>query len=332
MPEPAITGTMQAAILMMAVGEEAASEVMKFMSPKEVQRLGGAMGSLSNVSQAQVDRVLEDLHKQLGETTSLGVSTPEYVKKVLQQALGEDRGNSMIARIFQQGETTGLDMLRWMDPRTIADAIRLEHPQIIAIILSYLDKDLASQIGELLPRNIMADVLMRIATLESVPSLALQELSDVLEKTFDGRTGSESSKTGGVRSAADIVNALDGAISAELLDQIRENDATLAENIEELLFVFEDIGAIADKGIQTILREIQSDTLLIALKGTSPQLKEKFFSNMSKRAGDLLREDLEAKGPVRLSDVEQAQKEILVVVRGLIDSGDIAGGSGDEFV
>lgn len=332
MPEAATTGTQRAAILMMAMGEKAAAEVMRQLSAAEVRRLGEAMGGLSNVSQQQVDEVLQGLHKTLVDTTALGIGATDYVKRVLRQALGDGRANSMMTRIFQRGDTAGLDMLQWMDPRTIAAVLRQEHPQIVAIILSYLDKELASRIGALLPKPLLSDVLMRIATMDGVQEQALKELSAVLEKTFDGDAGAEPSSSGGLRAAADLVNALDGATGAELLELIRENDATLAEQIEELMFVFDDIARIDDRGMQRLLREVQSEDLLLALKGASPALREKIFSNMSQRAAQLLREDLEAKGPVKLSEVEAAQKEIITVVRRLIEAGDIAGGGGGDFI
>jgi len=328
-----MNGIEKAAVLMLTMGEEAAASVMKYMSPTEVQQLGRAMTSMGRVSQDEVNDIVAGFCGQAEMVTSVGVEANAFVKDVLQQALGEDKARNMMDRIFSGNDTTGLDMLRWMDPSAIADVLRLEHPQIIAIVLAYLERDQAADVLAQMSRPIASDVLMRMATLDGVQERALHELSEVLEKTFSSNKGNKASAAGGVKAAAEIVNNLEGSLSADLLEQIKATDASIGEGIEELMFVFENLNELDDKGIQSLMREVSSEPLLLALKGASEGLKEKIFSNMSTRAADLLREDLEAKGPVRLAEVEAAQKEILVVSRRLIDAGEISyGGGGEEYV
>ncbi|RLA10173.1 MAG: flagellar motor switch protein FliG [Gammaproteobacteria bacterium] len=329
-----MNGVEKAAVLMLSMGEQSAAEVMKFMSPTEVQQLGRAMTSMGRVSQDDVNSVVSGFVGHAEGVTSVGVEAERFVKQVLQQALGDDKARSMMDRISTDNDTGGLDMLRWMDSAAIAEVLRLEHPQIIAIVLAYLDRDQAADVLGQLPRAIASDVLMRMSVLEGVQERALHELSDVLERTFSNNAGSKSAAAGGVKVAAEIVNNLDGSVGSELLEQIKAVDAALGEGIEELMFVFENLNELDARGFQTLMREISSEPLLLALKGASDELKEKIFSNMSQRAAALLREDLEAKGPVRLIEVEAAQKEILTVARRLMDSGDISYGSGggDDFI
>lgn len=335
MPEaaPKLSGAERAAILLMTLGEQAAAEVLKHMSPKEVQKVGGAMAALSNVSKDQVRGVINVFAEAVDNHTSLGVGSDEYVRKVLVQALGQEKAGSIIDRILLGGNSKGLESLKWMDPRAVAELVRLEHPQIVAIVLSYLDPDQASAVLTNLPDRMRSDVLLRIATLDGVQPTALQELNEIMEKQFTGGGAGnvKSSSVGGVKAAANIMNMLDTNQEKEILDKVKESDSALAQKIEELMFVFEDLAEVDDRGIQSLLREVTSDALILALKGASDALKEKVFKNMSKRAGEMLRDDLEAKGPVRLADVEKAQKEILGVARRMADSGELAlGGKGGE--
>lgn len=326
-----IRGIERAAILLMSLGESAASEVLKHMEPKEVQNVGAAMSQLSNVSRGQVSSVLEEFCSTVQEETGLGLGTDEYVRSVLKKALGNDKADNIIDRILQGGNTKGLETLKWMDSRAVAEVIRLEHPQIIAIVLSYLEPDQAAEVIALFPDKIRIDVLMRIATLDGIQPAALNELNDIMEKQFTGQNNVKSSSVGGIKAAANILNFIDSSLEAELMDGVKEVDADLGQNIQDLMFVFDNLNAVADRDIQTILREISSESLVLALKGTDDDLKEKILRNMSKRAAEMLRDDLEAKGPVRLSEVEGAQKEILSVARRLSDAGDISlGGSGSE--
>jgi len=323
----------QAAILLMSLGETTAAEVLKHMGPKEVQRLGTAMASLNNVQQYEVEVVLNNFMDEVRTQTGLGMGSDGYIRNMLVSALGEDKAHGLIDRILLGGNTTGLDTLKWMDARSVADIIRNEHPQIQAIVLAYLDGDQSAEILSYFPEKVRLDVMMRVASLDTVQPTALQELNDILEKQFSGNAGSQTKDIGGYKTAAEIINNLDSTIGGELMDSIREIDEDLGTQIQDLMFVFENLNEVDDKAIQALLREISSDVLILALKGADDNLQEKIFANMSKRAAELLRDDLEAKGPVKISDVETAQKEILTVARRMADAGEIQlGGSGEEMV
>jgi len=329
-----LSGSERAAILMMALGEDLAAEVMKHMGPKEVQRIGEAVATTTNVSREQVNNVLADFNETAGTQTELGVGTEEYLRKVLNSALGEDKAGNLIDRILLGRSSKGLEALKWMEPRAIAEVVRLEHPQIIAIVLSYLDSDQAAEVLALLPENMRSDVLMRIASLDGIQPTALAELDEILEKQFSGSSGNlKSSSVGGSKTAANILNFMETATESAILEKVKENDPDLGQTIQDLMFVFDNLGEIDDRSVQALLREVASDTLIIALKGADDSVTEKILKNMSKRAAEMLRDDLEARGPVRVSEVEAAQKEILSIARRMAESGDISlGGGGDEFV
>lgn len=326
------TGVDKAAILLLSLGEDDAAEILRHMDPKAVQKVGTAMAGLSNVSRHQVEGVLGEFIDMVEDQTSLGVGTDEYIRKVMVNALGEDKAGNLVDRILLGKNSKGLETLKWMDARAVADIIRLEHPQIIAIVLSYLDSDHSSEILQFLPENTRTDLIMRISTLDGIQPSALQELDKIMEKSFSGTTGNvKSSSVGGVKVAANMLNFMDSTIEAALIESIKDVDAELGQQIQDLMFVFDNLMDVDDKGIQSLLREVSNDVLIIALKGSDAGIRDKFFNNMSKRAAEMMREDLEAKGPVRLSDVESAQKEILTVARKLADSGDIVlGGKGAE--
>lgn len=326
-----IDGVKRAAILLMSLGEESASKVLTHMEPKEVQLVGTAMAELSNVSKDQVTHVLDDFCSLIDKQTGLGLGSDEYIRSVLINALGEDKAGGMIDRILQGANTKGLETLKWMEPRSVAEIIRLEHPQIIAIVLSYLESDQAAEVLTCFPDRVRVDVLMRIATIDGIQPVALTELNDIMEKQFAGNTNVKTSSVGGIKTAANILNFLDSTMEGEIMDNVKEIDGDLGQNIQDLMFVFDNLLEISDRDIQTILREISSESLVVALKGAEEALKEKIFNNMSKRAAEMLRDDLEAKGPVKVSDVETAQKEILSIARRLAESGDISlGASGSE--
>ncbi len=329
-----LNGVQRSAILLMTLGEKAASEVLKHMDPKEVQKLGAAMAQIDNISRQQVEDVLHKFCATVQEETGLGLGSDEYVRKVLINALGQDKAEGLIDRIIQGGNTKGLETLKWMDPRAVAEIIRLEHPQIMAIVLSYLEPDQAAEVLALFPDRVRVDVTLRIASLDGIQPNALNELNDILEKQFSGNSNVKSSSVGGIKAAANILNFMDSSIEGEIMDGIKEVDTDLGQNIQDLMFVFDNLLDVDDRDIQTILREISSESLVLALKGAEDALQEKIFKNMSKRAAEMLRDDLEAKGPVKLSDVEGAQKEILSVARRLADAGDISlgGGGGEEYV
>lgn len=320
----------QAAILLLTLGEASAAEILKHMGPKEVQRLGTAMAQLSNIQQYEVEVVLSNFMDEVRTQTGLGMGADNYIRKMLVSALGEDKANGLIDRILLGGNTTGLDTLKWMEARSVADIIRNEHPQIQAIVLAYLDADQSAEILTFFPEKVRLDVMMRVAALDTVQPSALQELNDILEKQFSGSAGSQTKEMGGYKTAAEIVNNLDSSIGGELMDSIKEIDEDMGNQIADLMFVFENLKDVDDRGIQALLREVSSDVLILALKGADDILQEKIFNNMSKRAAELLRDDLEAKGPVKVSEVETAQKEILTVARRLADAGEIVLGGGGE--
>ena len=323
----------RAAILLMSLGETDAAQVLKHMGPKEVQKIGLAMSQLQNVSRAEVEEVLGDFLEDVGDQTGLGVGADSYIRRMLSEALGEDKANGLIDRILLGGNTTGLDTLKWMEPRAVADIIRFEHPQIQAIVLSYLDSDQGAEIIRFFDPKVRLDVMLRVAALESVQPQALQELNDILEKQFSGSGGTQTTSMGGVKVVADIMNNLDSNVEGELMDAIKEIDEALGEEIEDLMFVFDNLADLDDKDLQTLLREIKPETMTFALKGAEARVQEKIFKNMSKRAAELLRDDLEAQGPVRVSEVETSQKEILGVARRLADEGTInLASNGDEMV
>ena len=323
-------GIRKSAALMLALGQEEAAEVMKYLSPKEVQRLGATMATLGHLSRDQLESVLQEFQQETEGRISLGDSN-EYLRTVLKKALGDDKAAHVLERILQGEENAGIESLKWMDAASIADMIRNEHPQIIATILVHLERDHASEILQLLPERLRNDVMMRIATLEGVQPLAMRELNEVLTKLLAGGEHSKKGALGGVKTAAEILNYMGAAIEASVLASIREHDSELAQKIQDQMFTFDNILDLDDRSIQILLREVQSESLIIALKGTSQELREKIFKNMSTRAAEALKEDLEAKGPVRLSEVEAEQKEILKIVRRLADEGQIVlGGKGGE--
>lgn len=324
-------GIQKSAILLMSIGEEGAVEVFKFLGPREVQKLGTAMANLKNVSRERVEKVLEEFRTRAQENTNIGLDSDEYIRSVLTKALGTDRAASLIERILHGGDTAGIESLKWMDSGAVAELIRTEHPQIIATILVHLDRDQASEVMSFFTERLRNDVLLRIATLDGIQPSALRELNDVLTKLLTGNQNIKKSAMGGVRAAAEILNYMPGTSESAIIASVRDYDPELAQQIQDEMFVFENLLELEDRAIQLLLREVQSESLIVALKGTSEALREKVFKNMSQRAAEMLREDLEAKGAVRVSEVEAEQKEILKVVRRLADEGQIAlGGKGEE--
>ncbi|WP_313327607.1 flagellar motor switch protein FliG [Stutzerimonas balearica] len=321
----------KAAILLLSLGETDAAQVLRHLGPKEVQRVGTAMAQMRNVQKAQIEQVMGEFVEIVGDQTSLGVGSDSYIRKMLTQALGEDKAGGLIDRILLGGNTSGLDSLKWMEPRAVADVIRYEHPQIQAIVVAYLDPDQAGEVLSHFDHKVRLDIILRVSSLNTVQPAALKELNLILEKQFSGNTSTSRASLGGVKRAADIMNYLDSSIEGQLMDSIREVDEDLSGQIEDLMFVFDNLADIDDRGIQVLLREVSSDVLVMALKGADEAIKEKIFKNMSKRAGELLRDDLEAKGPVRVSDVENAQKEVLTIARRMAEAGEIVlGGKGGE--
>lgn len=327
-----ISGLDKAALLMLTLGEDVAAQILQNMNPKQVQVIGAAMSTVENVTRPMVEYVIDDFLAQLETQTALGIGNDSYIRGMLEKALGDKAGN-VIDRILMGSGSNGLEALKWMDPKSIAEIIRLEHPQIIAIVLSYLEPDSAAQVLTNLPENTRSGILMRIATLDGVQPAAVKELDSIMEKYFTDNDNVKSSMVGGERTAADILNFIDSSIEGPLIDQVRTENEDLANRIQDLMFVFDNLRDIDDRGIQTMLREISTDLLTLALKGVDEDFQQKFLKNMSSRAAEMLVEDMEAKGPVKLSEVEAAQKEILNIARGLEESGEISlGGAGEEMV
>jgi flagellar motor switch protein FliG len=323
-------GVNRSAVLLMSLGEDEAAEVFKYLAPREVQKIGRAMAALSSVSREEVSSVLGRFHDEAGDQTNVGLEAREYLRSVLTKALG-DKSAVIIERILQGGDTSGIDKLKWLDSATIAQLVANEHPQIIATILVHLDKDQASEILSHMTERLRGDVMLRIATLDGIQPAALKELNEALAEVLAGSDTLQKSSLGGVRAAAEILNYLPNAQSNQIMEGMKDQNAELAQSILDEMFVFEDLLALDDRGIQTVLREVQSESLIVALKGASQELRDKIFKNMSSRAAEMLREDLEAKGPVKLSEVEKEQKEILTIVRRLSDEGQVAlGGKGDD--
>ncbi len=330
-PASRLNGADKAAIFLMTMGEATAAEVMKHLGPRDVQSIGAAMSNLDNVSKEMVEVTMTDFIDRMQKQTPIGIGSDEYIRTVLNDALGEEKAKSMLDRILLGGSSKGLESLKWMDGRAVVELIRYEHPQIIAIVLSYLDSDQAAQVLGLLPENTRADLLMRIAAMESVQPAAMQELNDILEMQLRGGTQGQAASLGGIKCAAEILNFVDRSAEAEITEKITDTDPELAVQIQDLMFTFENLGDVDDRGIQALLREVSTDNLVLALKGTDDAIQEKIFKNMSSRAAEMLRDDLEAKGPVKLSEVEAAQKEILTIARRLADEGTISlGGPGGE--
>ncbi len=327
------SGTEQAAILLLTLGEQEAAQILRHMGAKEVQRVGVAMARMSNVSRSDVEHVLKEFTANVESQTSVGVGADEFVRKALVHALGEDKAAGIIDRISITRSNKGLESLKWMDARSVAELIRFEHPQMIAIVLAYLDQDQAAETLALIPAGIRADVVVRIATLDGIQPSALSELDDIIEKQCSGKASSATSVLGGAKAAAGILASLEAGAEGAIIEEIGQSDQALAAVIQDLIFVFDDLIELDDRSMQELLRQVPGDELLLALKGVDEALKEKIFKNMSQRAGELLKDDLAAKGPVKLAEVEAAQKSILQSARKLADAGTIALASkGDEYV
>ncbi|MEW5833432.1 MAG: flagellar motor switch protein FliG [Pseudomonadota bacterium] len=334
MAEQVSDGARQAAILLLTLGEQDAAEVLKHLSARDVQAVGSAMAGLTSVTRNEVESVLNRLNEDVGHQTALGVGTEDYIRKILTNALGESKAGGLIDRILLGRSSKGLESLKWMESRAIAELINLEHPQIIALVLAHLEPDQAAEVLGYLPPRSRSDAIMRIATLDGVQPHALNELDEIMERQFSGSSNKlKSASVGGLKAAADILNSMESSREAELMSAIRTQDASLGGKIEELMFVFDDLAELDDRGMQTLLREVPSARLTVALKGAEPAIREKIFANMSKRAADMLRDDLEVSGPVRVSEVDAAQKEVLMIARRLADAGQLTlSAGGDDFV
>jgi len=327
-------GVDDAAILLMSLGEEEAAEVFKFLAPKEVQKLGEAIARTKTVSRERLENVLAKFSSVASENSTLVSDTDEYVKAVLIRALGEDKANMLLDRILQGNDNAGIESLKWMDPTSVGELLRNEHPQIIAAILVHLDFDQASAVLKTFSERQRNEVLVRVATLDGIQPTALKDLNEVMNQVLAGGDRLRKSSLGGVKPAAEIINMMGSSVETSVLDYIRDLDSELAQKIMDNMFTFDDLEKLDDMGIQALMKEVQSESLVIALKGASQEMREKIFRNMSSRAAETLREDLASRGPVRVSDVEAEQKEMLKTVRRLVDEGQIVmgGGGDDEFL
>ena len=330
----AMSGMEMAAVLMLSLNEEDAAQIFRHLEPKQVQRLGMSMASMKDFSHDKVTAVHRQFIEDIQKFSNIGIGSEDFVRKALVAALGEDKAGNLVDQIIMGSGARGLDSLKWMDARQVASIIQNEHPQIQTIVLSYLDPEQSAEIMSQFPEQVRLDLIMRIANLEEVQPAALQELNDIMEKQFAGAAGAQAAKMGGLKAAASIMNYLDTNVEGQLMDAIRDSDEEMSQQIQDLMFVFENLIDVDDRGIQALLREVPGELLQKALKGADDQLKEKVFKNMSKRAAEMLNEDLSAMGPVRVSDVEAAQKEILSIARRLADAGEImlGAGGGDDFV
>jgi flagellar motor switch protein FliG len=323
-------GVQKGAILLMSLGEDEAAEVFKHLGPREVQKLGSAMAGIKSASREEISEVLGQFCQEASEKSTLGMSSDEYIRSVLKKALGDDRSATLIDRILQGDDTSGIEGLKWMDSAAVAELVRNEHPQIIATILVHLDRDQASEILLNFVERQRNDVLLRIATLDGIQPAALRELNDVLTKLLSGTDNIKKSPMGGAKTAAEMLNLMPAAQEGALIEGVKAFDADLAQKILDQMFTWENVLDIEDRGMQLVLREVQSEALILALKGSSEQMREKVFRNMSQRAAETLKEDLEAKGMVRVSEVEAQQKEILKLIRKLADEGQLVIGGKDE--
>jgi flagellar motor switch protein FliG len=290
------------------MGETEAAEVMKFLGPREVLKLGAAMATMKNVPHEDVVGTLDNFRDMVAAASTVGLDSDEYIRQVLTKALGDDKASVLLSRILGGKDASGIESLKWMDSQSVAELIRNEHPQIIATILVHLERDQACEILGHFTDRLRNDVVLRIATLDGVQPAALRELNDVLTKLLSGNENIKKSTLGGVRTAAEILNFMSGEQEGSVMDNIKNYDNDMAQKIMDEMFVFDNVIDIDDRGIQLLLREVQSDMLIIALKGASQELRDKIFKNMSARAAEMMREDLESKGPVRLSEVEAQQK------------------------
>lgn len=324
-----VSGCEKAGILLLTLGEDVAAEILQYMNPKEVQLVGSTMATMNDISRPMVEQVIDNFFDVLESQTALGIGNDSYIRGMLEKALGDKAGN-VIDRILMGSGSNGLESLKWMDSKSIAEIIRFEHPQIIAIVMSYLESDSAAQVLTHLPENTRAGILMRIATLDGVQPAAIKELDSIMEQYFTDNENVKSSMVGGEKTAADILNFMDSETEAKLMEDVKTDDEDLANRIQDLMFVFDNLREIDDRGVQTMMREVSTDLLSLALKGVDDEFQQKFLKNMSSRAAEMLVEDMEAKGPVKLSEVETAQKEILAIARKLEEAGEITLSGGGE--
>jgi len=328
-----LSGAQRAAVLMLLLGEQQAAEIIRFLNPKEVQMLGGAMVSVADLSQEAVNIVIDEFVIMLKKQTSLGLGTSDYVEKVMKRALGDDKAASVLSRIMPGQGSKGLEILKWMDARSIAEMIRGEHPQVVAIILSVLEFTVAADVMNFLPAEARPEIMQRIASLETVQPSAMEELEQIMMKQFASNSSSKSSSFGGVKAAAKIMNSVKVELESSIMAGLSQIDPDLMQRIQDNMFTFENLVDVDNRGIQAIMRTAEPDLLMVALKGAPDFVKDKFLGNMSARARVMFVDDMEAKGPLRITEVEEAQKKVMRLARKLSDAGELVlAGGGDGFV
>ena len=328
-----LTKTQRAAVLLLLLGEEQAANIIKYLNPKEVQSLGAAMVAVQDLSQEAVNVVLDDFIALFKKQTSLGFGVDDYVETVLKKALGEDKAASVLRRILPSSASKGLEILSWMDARSIAEMIKGEHPQVTAIILSVLEYSVAADCLAFLPEENRAEIIQRVASLETVQPSAMVELENIMKKQFANNSSAKSSSFGGVNAAAKIMNFTKVDIEGPIINGINEIDPEIAQAIQDNMFSFENLIGVDNRSVQTLMRSVEPDMLMIALKGANEGVQEKFFGNMSTRARAMFIDDMNSKGPMRITDVEDAQKSIMRIARKLADAGELVLASqGDDYV
>ena len=329
-----LAGTQRAAILLMSLGEQDAANLLKQLDAHEVQKLGIAMAELKEVSREQMTTVLDKFIGVADSKSNIAGGSQDFVRRVLTQAVGKQKTDMLLDRVTTGQTGQGIEALKWMESKAVAQIISGEHPQIAAIVLSHLEPEQSAAILPLLSDDMRTEVLMRIATLNEVPQSALTELDQLVEKQANTTPSAPLRRIGGARTVANILNAMERDKSGDELGKIEKTDGEMHQKIKDLLFIFDNLLDVDDRGIQALLREVGSDTLAVALRGAEPDVQEKILKNMSKRAAEILKDDMEARGPVKLTDVEAAQKEIVVIAQRLAEEGTISlGGKGSgEFV
>lgn len=327
-------GIRKSAILLLSLGEDVAAEVLKKLSPKEVQSVGRSMSMLKNVQHAEIEDIVRELNDKLSNQSVITADQNDFLQNILRKALGDAKAELIINKITSGADTSGIEALKWMDSATIADLLRNEHPQVVSAVLAHLDPEQASGIVILFSEKLRGDVMFRLATLDGIQPAAMDDLNVALGKILNGKGTTRKQKIGGVKAVAEVLNYLGASIEGQVMDSIRDADDELAQRIVDEMFTFDDLSALDDRGIQTMLRELQTENLVVALKGAPSEMKERIFKNMSQRAAESLREDLDNKGPLKLSEVEREQKEILKIVRRLIEEGQIVmpGKGAEEMV
>ena len=333
-PYEKLNNTQKCAILMMLLGEEEAANILKNLGPKEVQQLGKEMYSVAGLDQDTVNQVLDEFLAIIKTQTDLGMGSSNYIRNVMTKALGENKAQSVLGKITPTESDKPIEILDWMDARSVTELISDEHPQIMALIISYLEPGVAADVLVLLPEDVQSDIIHRIATLETVQPDALGELERVMQLKFKTNTSLRASSVGGIKAAAGIMNFTKQNMEGRIIKALGEKDRLLAKEIQESMFTFDTLILMDDRSMQTLLRNIDQEVLIIALKGTDDELKAKIFSCMSQRASANIQDEMEVLGPLRLTEVQEAQKAIINTARTMSDEGSIvlAGRGGDDFV